>query len=393
MSFDFTKYWVGESHWATNVLPKEIDRICRDPLADRIFIRGPIGSGKTRLARIIAVYKRYVRLNEDGRKILLGAIKGKLSPSHIPHYSELNVALIPPQSAGSAGLSELFGYYGPFFGHSGSGLPGVFERAMYKDKENSTYVNYLSEMQKYNRELEDIAPIKKDTKKKNIGKDGLIEGPRYKTTITQPPDIEEFPDGNRDQLTGGVVFLDEIVDAAPECQAGLLTVVADGFFNRVGLKKCEQFEGTIIGATWKDIHELTAKDLFRKDLFSRFIGNVITIPPLANRKEDIYPIAKEICKELNEQYESSGKTAEKLYPQYVNEDYRDSHSKYKISVSEGDTHKIRLSDIKDDLMTYDWSNGDVRELRYALKKYISYQGKVTMKDIINNLKDESTKRV
>ena len=95
MAFSFEKYWgkywAGESQWSKEILPQEIERICKDPLADRILILGPIGIGKTRLAQSIALFKAYIRSSDAYRVYLDEQMKGGLKAEAIPKYAEKNI--------------------------------------------------------------------------------------------------------------------------------------------------------------------------------------------------------------------------------------------------------------------------------------------------------------
>jgi len=87
----------------------------------------------------------------------------------------------------------------------------------------------------------------------------------------------------------GTLFIDEIGDMPLDVQKRLLRVIEYGEIIPVGSDKVEKVDVKIIGATNQNIKELAGKKLIRKDFLSRF-GAYITIPPLRDRKEDIFDL-------------------------------------------------------------------------------------------------------
>ncbi|MBN1113904.1 MAG: sigma-54-dependent Fis family transcriptional regulator [Oligoflexia bacterium] len=89
---------------------------------------------------------------------------------------------------------------------------------------------------------------------------------------------------------GGDLFLDEIGDLAPDCQAELLTFLDNGEFRRLGDPVTRRSDCRIIAATNVNLKERVQEGRFRKDLYSRLQQCRIYIPPLRERKEDIRPV-------------------------------------------------------------------------------------------------------
>jgi len=85
----------------------------------------------------------------------------------------------------------------------------------------------------------------------------------------------------------GSLFLDEIGDMAPNCQAKLLRVIEDGVVVPVGSHKQLIVDVRIISATNQDMAGLVADRKFRQDLYFRIKGVSITLPPLRERADDI----------------------------------------------------------------------------------------------------------
>jgi DNA-binding NtrC family response regulator len=93
---------------------------------------------------------------------------------------------------------------------------------------------------------------------------------------------------------GGTLFLDEIGEMPLETQAQLLRVIQEGQFYRLGEERPRETDVRIIAATHRDLLELIEKGKFREDLFWRLVVIPIQLPPLRERTEDIYILARHI---------------------------------------------------------------------------------------------------
>jgi transcriptional regulator with AAA-type ATPase domain len=78
----------------------------------------------------------------------------------------------------------------------------------------------------------------------------------------------------------GTVFLDEIGELDPLVQVKLLRVIQARTFQRLGTTMESAFEGKIVAATHRDIHDAMAKGHFRKDFYYRLCSDIITTPSL-----------------------------------------------------------------------------------------------------------------
>ncbi len=86
---------------------------------------------------------------------------------------------------------------------------------------------------------------------------------------------------------GGTLFLDEIANASATVQEKLLRVIEYGSFERVGGGESVEVDVRVIAATNADLPERARAGAFRPDLLDRLAFDVITIPPLRQRREDI----------------------------------------------------------------------------------------------------------
>ena len=93
--------------------------------------------------------------------------------------------------------------------------------------------------------------------------------------------------GRFELADGGSLFLDEIASTSLAVQERLLRVVEYGAFERVGGSTTVQVDVRLIGATNVDLPAAAADGHFRHDLLDRLAFDVLTVPPLRARREDI----------------------------------------------------------------------------------------------------------
>jgi len=85
--------------------------------------------------------------------------------------------------------------------------------------------------------------------------------------------------------------LDELATISLRMQEKILRVIEYGELQRVGGSDTIRVDVRIVGSTNADLRRLVASDLFRVDLLDRLAFDVITVPPLRERIEDILPLA------------------------------------------------------------------------------------------------------
>jgi DNA-binding NtrC family response regulator len=143
----------------------------------------------------------------------------------------------------------------------------------------------------------------------------------------------------------GTLFLDEIGDMDPSVQARVLKVVEDQRFRRVGDVRDRQVDVRLIAASHHDLRKLVAEGRFREDLLYRINSLTLTVPPLADRADDIIGLARTIVDQMAAEMARPGV---KLAP-----------------------------DAERAISAYPWP-GNIRELRNALERAVIFGGRATL---------------
>jgi DNA-binding NtrC family response regulator len=118
----------------------------------------------------------------------------------------------------------------------------------------------------------------------------------------------------------GTLFLDEISSLDLSLQAKLLRFLETNTFKRVGGLRDIEVDLRVIAATNQDLEAFSRQDKFRKDLFYRLNVCPIHLPTLAERKEDILPLARHFIVQYNQKFNKAIQglepEAERLFLQY-----------------------------------------------------------------------------
>lgn len=100
----------------------------------------------------------------------------------------------------------------------------------------------------------------------------------------------------------GTIFLDEVGELPMSMQAKLLRVLESGEFLPVGSSKTQKVDVRIVAATNVNLLEAIKKGRFREDLYYRLSQVSIFVPPLRDRKDDIYTLFRRFAIEQAERY-------------------------------------------------------------------------------------------
>ena len=108
--------------------------------------------------------------------------------------------------------------------------------------------------------------------------------------------------GRFERAEGGSLFLDEVATMSLRLQEKLLRVVEYGEFERLGGQQTLRVDVRVIAATNVDLKQSAAEGLFRNDLLDRLSFDVVHLPALRQRSEDIPELAQhfavQMCAEL-----------------------------------------------------------------------------------------------
>lgn len=99
-------------------------------------------------------------------------------------------------------------------------------------------------------------------------------------------------EGRFERANGGTLFLDELANTPAMVQEKLLRVIEYGEFERVGGSRSVKVDVRLICATNEDLPSMAEQGEFRADLLDRLAFDVITLPPMRERQEDILVLAE-----------------------------------------------------------------------------------------------------
>lgn len=108
--------------------------------------------------------------------------------------------------------------------------------------------------------------------------------------------------GKFEMAQGGTLFLDEIGDISLPVQTKLLRVIETGIFERVGGNEPIELNTRIIAATNKNLPEEIKAGKFREDFFYRINVINIHLPPLRQRKDDLFMLTNHFILRFNKKF-------------------------------------------------------------------------------------------
>jgi transcriptional regulator with PAS, ATPase and Fis domain len=100
----------------------------------------------------------------------------------------------------------------------------------------------------------------------------------------------------------GTIFLDEVGELPMATQARLLRVLENGEFIKVGSSKEQKTDVRVVAATNVDLMKAIRNGKFREDLYYRLNTVPVFIPPLRDRKDDIYLLFRKFASDFAEKY-------------------------------------------------------------------------------------------
>lgn len=112
--------------------------------------------------------------------------------------------------------------------------------------------------------------------------------------------------GRFEMAHGGTLFLDELGNVPVEAQEKILRAVEYGEFERVGGSDPVRVDVRIVGATNADLPALAGQQRFKRDLLDRLSFEVLHLPPLRERREDIAFLAHYFAAQMAYELERPG---------------------------------------------------------------------------------------
>ncbi len=101
---------------------------------------------------------------------------------------------------------------------------------------------------------------------------------------------------------GGTIFLDEITEMAPQTQTKLLRALQERTVRPVGSSVEVPIDVKLIASTNCEPRDAMRSGQLREDLYYRLQANVIRLPPLRDRREDIPMLVEHFINLFNEQF-------------------------------------------------------------------------------------------
>lgn len=131
--------------------------------------------------------------------------------------------------------------------------------------------------------------------------DTLIESELFGYKAGAFTDAKMDKPGRFARAQGGTIFLDEIGDISTTLQTRLLRVLEEKTYEPLGSVEPSQTNARVVAATNQELDQLVEDNRFREDLFFRINVMKLTLPRLAERKEDIPLLVNHFIESFNEE--------------------------------------------------------------------------------------------
>jgi psp operon transcriptional activator len=105
--------------------------------------------------------------------------------------------------------------------------------------------------------------------------------------------------GRFERADGGTLFLDELGTMSMRLQEKLLRVIEYGEFERLGGQHTLRVDVRVVAATNIDLKTQVVRHLFRADLLDRLSFDVVHLPALRHRTEDIVELAQHFAVQMS----------------------------------------------------------------------------------------------
>ena len=129
--------------------------------------------------------------------------------------------------------------------------------------------------------------------------DTLIESELFGYKAGAFTDAKTDKPGRFRRAQNGTIFLDEIGDISPAVQTRLLRVLEDKTYEPLGSIHPSRTNARVVVASHRNLDKLVEENKFREDLYFRINVMKLSLPPLAERKEDIPLLVNHFIKRFN----------------------------------------------------------------------------------------------
>jgi len=103
--------------------------------------------------------------------------------------------------------------------------------------------------------------------------------------------------GHFETAEGGTLFLDEIGNLPLAVQVKLLRVLENGDYQRLGSSRVRKARVRVLSATNSELPQMIRDGRFREDLYYRLNVIELNLPPLAERMDDLDPLAEHFLRD------------------------------------------------------------------------------------------------
>jgi DNA-binding NtrC family response regulator len=107
--------------------------------------------------------------------------------------------------------------------------------------------------------------------------------------------------GKFELANGGTIFLDEIGELSQTLQAKLLRVLQEKEYTPIGGKETKHTTARVLSATNRNLLEEVKAGRFREDLYYRLQVINLNMPPLRERKEELFQLISVLLAQINSQ--------------------------------------------------------------------------------------------
>jgi len=158
--------------------------------------------------------------------------------------------------------------------------------------------------------------------------------------------------GYFERADGGTLFLDELANTDMSVQEKILRVIEYGEFERLGGNETLRVDVRLIGATNEDLPRLARERKFREDLLDRLAFDVITLPPLRERAEDILVLAEHFAVSM-------------------------------VKEMGGELFAGFSEEVQQQILDYPWP-GNIRELKNVIERAVYQHGDAVIETLVLN---------